>query len=88
MVYINIKNNDSSYVELEEDFEYNTIDCQYHILQPAEVGMGIAYQLLDVEYCITNEVLMDMVVDYLDDLIVKIKDSAESILDDNDIKVY
>lgn len=88
MVYIVIKDNSGYCVELDEDFDYSTIDCSYEILQPKEIGMGIAHTLIGAEYCITDEILEDEITEYLNDIIQKIKDTAISILDDNEIKVY
>ena len=87
MVYIVIKDDSGFCVELDEDFDSTTVDCSYEVLQPKEIGMGIAHQLIGVEYCITDDVLENEVVAYLDDIMTKIKDTAESILGDNGIKV-
>lgn len=88
MVYIVIKDNSGFCVELDEDFDCDTIDCSYDILQPREIGMGIAHNLIGVEYVITEDILNDEIVDYLGDIIQRIKDTAISVLDDNEINVY
>lgn len=88
MVYIVIKDNSGFLVELEEDFDSTSVDCSYEVLQPKEIGMSIAYNLIEAEYCITREVLHDEITDYLNDVIQKIMDTAISVLEDNEIKVY
>jgi hypothetical protein len=87
MVYIVIKDDSGFCVELEEDFDSTTVDCTYEVLQPQEIGMSIAYQLIGVEYCITDDVLENEIVAYLDDIMTKIKDTAERILGDNGVTV-
>lgn len=88
MVYIVIKDNSGFLVELEEDFDSTSVDCSYEVLQPKEIGMLIAHNLIEAEYFITREVLHDEITDYLNDVIQKIMDTAISVLEDNEIKVY
>ena len=88
MVYIVIKDNSGFLVELEEDFDSTSVDCSYEVLQPKEIGMSIAHNLIEAEYCITREVLHDEITDYLNDVIQKIMDTTISVLEDNEIKVY
>lgn len=88
MVYIVIKDDSGFCVELEEDFDYNVIDCSYHLFQPVEVGYSIAHQLIGADFNVTEKIINERIDEYLEDVRSKIKDTVISTLDDNEMRVY
>lgn len=88
MVLINIHDDIPGIIDINEDFEYDTLEGLYELLQPREIGISIAYQLFDAEYTLTEEILNLEINDYLSELSQKIRDNCIEVLMDNGIKVY
>ena len=86
-MYVIIKDDSGFCVELDEDFDSVTLDCSYELLQPKQIGEYIAYKLMDADAEIYDDCLENEIVGYLDDLMTKIKDSANNVFDENGIRV-
>lgn len=83
MTYINITDDESNEVWLDEDFTHKEIDGLYDILNTREIGIMIAYQFFDADYDIEQAMLDDQINDYLSNIHEKIIEAAIQTLEDN-----
>lgn len=83
MTYINITDDESNEVWLDEDFTRKEIDGLYDILNTREIGIMIAYQFFDADYDIEQAMLDDQINDYLSNIHEKIIEAAIQTLEDN-----
>ena len=72
---------------IDEQIEYENLS-PFLLLQPREIAISIAYQLFDVEYTITEEILDEEINDYFSQLHKEIIDNIIDVLFDNGIDVY
>lgn len=87
MTYINITNDDSEEFDMEEDLEQLEL-YPWIVLNLNEIGTGIAFNLFDAEYDITQEILDEEINDYLSHIHERILEQAIQKLEDNGITVY
>lgn len=88
MVLIKIHDDITGVIDIDEDFHWEELEGLYTLLSPREIGIIIAYQLFDVEYKLTEEILDTEINDYLSDLHQQIRDNCIDVLESNGIKVY
>ena len=76
-------------IEFNIDEQIEDVDLEpFTLLQPREIAISIAYQLFDVEYDITQEILDEEINDYFSHLHERIIEDAIEILENNGIDVY
>lgn len=73
--------------DIDEQIEYENLS-PFLLLQPREIAISMAYQLFDVEYDITEEILDEEINDYFSELHKEIIDGITDVLYDNGVDVY